>query len=1453
MKSVRWDLVIVLSCLPVVGAVAQEAPRLLFYAPFDGEAVAFTSERPVTSAIAASDILLSGLFGEQFVEGIVSRGFLAETGGLAYPTQDAFLPDRGTLSLWFRPDFDGTDTTVYSTLFGVRDWGLLYKYTNQTVITFGVIKDDSYFDYGCTADISHWERGQWHHVAITWDRPGGSRVLYLDGVRAREGRIPSFRPAHTEMVIGATWGNANPARGVIDEVWIWDRPLSDEEVARACRRTMAGQPGWSPPAVAAEEVGAPRPPTGPPPALPPRVSWDIHEPSVARTATRVKIPLSGYWRFAALRRMDEEITRERMGFLRVPGSWAADDPNWAVVYGPDMQQVRQSPDGTPIRACMHGWYEREFTAPTELAGKRALLRFDSVRAIAEVWLNDRHLGRVLEYEEGVLDVTDLLRIGERNTLAVFVSALARDGEAKGIDQDVWLEGVPAGLHLQGIGFMPSVTRGELGVRAELAGDAQAAHRTRLDITCTGADGQITRLRVVPAVRTEADAVVLAGAAPWPDARPWSPDDPFLHVASVRLEDEGGELLDEAHPFRFGFREFEIRGGDFYLNGHKTHLRGQSSPSFSYPNRNTDPLIIREWFSEIQRAGANVVRDYSYGMRTGRRFWAKDNVFDIADEMGVMWFAHLPDLGNVLPGWDRAEVRDGYRRRIASYVRRYRNHPSVIMWQQTFNLAAYTGDIAPFMLDTDYFPDEPRYRERARVARQAEAMLREIDPSLPVLQHASGSLGEMYTTMTYLGFDLPLQEREEWPLRWSRRKHKPLMVVETGFPCILSYYRARAWNKTLQEVYASEPLVAEYAAMYLGECAYALEGEEEADNYDPANWGRRTEQIRRGPAFQAQKVLWADRCLRSWRTYDLSGICLHVEIREGFTHETEEVGERPFDPREPRMYVERLAPTAGRATGTTPLFDALQRSNRPVIGYIGGPRDNWVSKDHAFFSGERIDKTLIFINDRQAPITLAADWALSLNGAEAEGRLAGRADITAQPGETVFHPLPSLPAPDVPRRTTGRITLEATGSDDTVISDAFDIEVFPRPEPADEAPSCVLVPGDGTTADVLRRAGVRFTQWDGAGAVPETDLLVIGRRAGLWTADIEKAVRGGMNVLCFEQEGEQFGRLRLDDARARDTFITAPAHPLLAGLEDRDFASWRGSGDMLEPYPDPGLGDPPGWPREFWRWGNTNCVATYAIEKPQRIGFTALLSCQFDLLYTALLEWRLGAGRVLFCQLDVSNRYGTDPVATLVVDRALRLYGPRHAAAAAAGDELMPAIIGADAERLRDALRVPARVFTDPPPTAQLHAALHDGGVALLLADVDPHAFYGLTPPLAETAVFKTDLTPALRGALPGLSNSDLFWKHRLSLRVLQDLPADALAPETGVFASLPHGGGTVVILRWDPFGFEDPRQRTKSLRVVGALLERCGLRTVTSLVDDDAPSPYVEEALDFNPHVYRRW
>jgi len=81
--------------------------------------------------------------------------------------------------------------------------------------------------------------------------------------------------------------------------------------------------------------------------------------------------------------------------------------------------------------------------------------------------------------------------------------------------------------------------------------------------------------------------------------------------------------------------------------------------------------------------------------------------------------------------------------------------------------------------------------------------------------------------------------------------------------------------------------------------------------------------------------------------------------------------------------------------------------------------------------------------------------------------------------------------------------------------------------------------------------------------------------------------------------------------------------------------------------------------EYAHWSSNGTVAAFHFRKPQTGRFRSLLSSGFDLLYSPLTELELGRGRILLCQLDVTNRYGRDPVATLVVNRLLEYAGTRE--------------------------------------------------------------------------------------------------------------------------------------------------------------------------------------------------
>jgi hypothetical protein len=73
---------------------------------------------------------------------------------------------------------------------------------------------------------------------------------------------------------------------------------------------------------------------------------------------------------------------------------------------------------------------------------------------------------------------------------------------------------------------------------------------------------------------------------------------------------------------------------------------------------------------------------------------------------------------------------------------------------------------------------------------------------------------------------------------------------------------------------------------------------------------------------------------------------------------------------------------------------------------------------------------------------------------------------------------------------------------------------------------------------------------------------------------------------------------------------------------------------------------------LWRGGNRGNVASVLIEKPARGDFLPILDGGYSLQYSPLLEYREGRGVVVFCQLDVTGRTESDPVAESFVANLL---------------------------------------------------------------------------------------------------------------------------------------------------------------------------------------------------------
>jgi beta-galactosidase len=352
------------------------------------------------------------------------------------------------------------------------------------------------------------------------------------------------------------------------------------------------------------------------------------------------------------------------------------------------------------------WYRRNFELPPAWAGRTLRLRFGAAQYHAEVWLNGERLG---DHEGGFLpfefDVSSRARVGA-NTVIVRVLNPPMDREIDGFRCGAPLNQGPIpigkagwyynfgglwqsvsliatdGLSITRITPEPSLAREEVFVKVmlDLAG---APGRHEIECEITGADGKPVgrRLRVRRGLRAGVNQVCLR--VPLRRARPWSPEDPYLHSVRVTVRRDGQGC--DTHSVRFGMREFTVRAGRFELNGRPVMLKGFLHQG-SYPRtlaRPQDRDFAERELRAVKAHGFNFVRAH---LQPALPEW-----LDLCDELGLLVMAEPPI------GWiertPEAEARCW--REIQGLVERDAHHASVVVWclmNEVFHLRGFAPQV-----------------------------------------------------------------------------------------------------------------------------------------------------------------------------------------------------------------------------------------------------------------------------------------------------------------------------------------------------------------------------------------------------------------------------------------------------------------------------------------------------------------------------------------------------------------------------------------------------------------------------------------------------------------------------------------------------------------------------------------------------------------------------------------
>lgn len=202
--------------------IAEITYEPVFALDFEDSYSTFEGEGPVLAS--------SGL---KMTDGIKGLGVcFGPTDTLQYKAFNNISYTQGSLSLWVRPYWWPGENKLYRILYyGTNPKHFELHIDENKLVAMGMNTDDINnqgirVSFG---DASTWEPGQWQHIIYTWSCE--SLEIYLNGILEDRVNVGFDIPSVSADVfhIGSTLGKEG-FNGTIDEVYIFDRVLSQEEV-----------------------------------------------------------------------------------------------------------------------------------------------------------------------------------------------------------------------------------------------------------------------------------------------------------------------------------------------------------------------------------------------------------------------------------------------------------------------------------------------------------------------------------------------------------------------------------------------------------------------------------------------------------------------------------------------------------------------------------------------------------------------------------------------------------------------------------------------------------------------------------------------------------------------------------------------------------------------------------------------------------------------------------------------------------------------------------------------------------------------------------------------------------------------------------------------------------------------------------------------------------------------
>ena len=366
-----------------------------------------------------------------------------------------------------------------------------------------------------------------------------------------------------------------------------------------------------------------------------------------------------------------------------------DDSDWRSLDLPHDFQIEmpwyndKTARGRGFKQMATGWYRKTFNADPAWKGKRVILDFEGIMLHGEAYLNGKKIGGTdYGYLGFEANITKLLKYDQPNVLAVHCSTgnmpNSRWYTGGGLFRDVHLvlkDSVAIARH--GIYInTPQISEQEatVNVQVEVEGIKNKKYDLVIQAKIFGPDGQQVGETRIDAPKDNKQPTVEVQLPQVKVSHPqlWWCEKPNLYTAEVSLILEG-RTIDQLSE-RFGIRTIEFSNQfGFKLNGKKIFLQGMANHhDIGAPGAAAYETGIARMMDKIKAFGFNHIR-------TSHSPYS-EAFLRLADEKGILIVDELYDKwSNTLAWAGRRPWTEMWWENLMEWVKRDRNHPSVIMW------------------------------------------------------------------------------------------------------------------------------------------------------------------------------------------------------------------------------------------------------------------------------------------------------------------------------------------------------------------------------------------------------------------------------------------------------------------------------------------------------------------------------------------------------------------------------------------------------------------------------------------------------------------------------------------------------------------------------------------------------------------------------------------------------